>query len=129
MEGISMPNFQMMAIKANARLSGDSLANMTDAEKAFFAPGIRLTAAARGLGIATDAEGQFLDRLPDSVLETIRAAIYNAINRKPPVPVIVSWQAGPYGVLVTEAAPEGGPTTVIDVRISTPWPLPERRQP
>jgi len=121
-----MPNYQMMAIKANARLSGDSLDSMSDAEKAFFAPGIRLTAAARALGIATDEEGRFLDRLPDSVLEGVRSAIYSAITRKPPVPVIVSWQAGTYGVLVTEAMPEAGPTAVVDIRISTPWPLPAR---
>ena len=119
-----MPYYQLMAIKANARLSGDGLAAMTDAEKAFFAPGIRLTAGARALGIATDNEAGFLDSLPDRVLNQIREAIYGAITSKPPVPVLISWQAGSeYSVRVSEATAQGGPTAVVDIRITTPWPI------
>jgi hypothetical protein len=118
-----MPYYQLMAIKANARLSGDALAAMSDSEKAFFAPGIRLTAAARALNIATDQEAAFLDTLPERMLNQIREAIYGAITSKPPVPVLISWQAGSeYSVRVSEAT-LGGPTAVVDIRLVTPWPL------
>ena len=125
-----MPNYQMIADKANSALSleGQKRAGFS---AGYFAPGFTLGSALLNLQLidANDpVESRFvgvLNQLPDGAHEAIRAAIYSAVSRATPISVQTLWLPGAgWEVTVSEAIAADGVTNAMSILIRTPYELP-----
>jgi hypothetical protein len=99
----SMPIMQGVIERLNAVFHRK---HIREVDPALLAPGASLSTAARKVGAARALfEREFIDSWPPALQETIRAAIYSALTRKPRIPVTFSWAPGyDFEVSIWEAA-------------------------
>ena len=119
-----MPEYQTLLGKLNRLFSRPDVIE-TRERRELFAPGKRLRDAAQGLGVMPSGASAnwlaFLDLIPESLHEAIRAIVYSALSAKDPVEVTLSWAPGYDYELTVWQAPDtastrGGITLLIRTR-------------
>ncbi|SRR5260370_27620163 len=117
-----MPALQMMLNRLNKLFSDPG---PLSARKELWAPGRRLSDVARDLRTAPpeilSSWAQFLDTIPPSLQEALRAVIYSALSSQPPVEITFAWMPGYDFELTLSHAPDsktskGGITVIVRSR-------------
>ena len=87
-----MPAYQTMLGELNKFLSPPASEEL---DPELFAPGRDFTEAADVLGV-TRMEGVsgYIEKMPDAIIQSLRAAIYSALARSPRMAVTVAWAPG-----------------------------------
>ena len=118
-----MPYFTPVVRQLNTRFSAAHLKK----SRSLFAPGKRLSAAAKTLKIKppkhADRWYDFLDALPASIHESILATIYQVLSRRKPADMSFDWQASAaWEVRIWETPPTDDTRGLVSILLRTPCP-------
>ena len=115
-----MPFLQAMAERANELFSRENISKVNPAPLAEPSLG----ALASGLGIArNETERDYLDDWPQALQAAVRAVLQSAVERRPPVPVTISWApAYDYEVDVWESRSVKNSIGAITLLLRSPYP-------
>ena len=122
-----MPHYQLMTSKVNVKFGPAEIANTARQREVLRGEAFTLSAAATALNMdITSAEAAFIDALPHAIQMSIKAALFCALDRTPPIPVQMLWlPGGGYEVTVNEAIGVNKATTAVSILIRTPYQLPD----
>lgn len=120
-----MPFMNAVVVQANTAFNSANLAATAAQAKVLLAPGSgnTLVDAATTLLKLSPVHAAQLNLWPPSVLAALQAALYDAVNRAPPVSVQFLWTpAAGHGLAIWEAAGVDGSYTSISVHLQSPLP-------
>lgn len=115
-----MPFLQAMAERANELFNRENIARVDASHLAKTS----LSALASGLGIARNKlETDYLDAWPHALQAAVRAVLQSAVERRPAVPVTISWVPGyDYEVDVWESKSVKNSIGAITLLLRSPYP-------